>query len=268
VSAFTFTLREKPPQRCDLSGLTPERIAGSPADVGRIEIQTTRERLCVGDVFALAPGDPADLRFEGGSERLDNLGAGLGGGRIVVSGDVGQQVGRGMSGGTIVVSGNAGRLAGSGMSGGRIEIGGNAGDLAGGPLPGEMAGMRGGVIRIRGNVGERAGDRMRRGLLVIEGRAGANAASRMIGGTLVVFGEAGVRPGYLMNRGTVILGGGAAEVTPTFVDTGVHELVAMRLIAKWLIDEGIEGGSLTAARLRRLVGDTAAVGKGELFVPA
>ena len=36
----------------------------------------------------------------------------------------------------------------------------------------------------------------------------------------------------------------------------------MRLIARWLIAEGIEGGSLLAARLRRLVGDTAVLGKG------
>ena len=42
----------------------------------------------------------------------------------------------------------------------------------------------------------------------------------------------------------------------------------MRLIARWLIDEGIEGGSLLPTRLRRLVGDTAVLGKGEIFVPA
>ena len=47
----------------------------------------------------------------------------------------------------------------------------------------------------------------------------------------------------------------------------MHELVALRLIARWLIAEGIEGGSLAAARLRRLVGDTAVLGKGEIFVP-
>ena len=56
-------------------------------------------------------------------------------------------------------------------------------------------------------------------------------------------------------------------MSPTFIDTGVHELVALRLIARWLIAEGIEGGSLAAARLRRLMGDTAVLGKGEIFVP-
>ena len=89
----------------------------------------------------------------------------------------------------------------------------------------------------------------------------------MIGGTLVCLGRRGPRPGYLMRRGTVIVGGGAPEITPTFVDTGAHELVAMRLIARWLIEAGIEGGSLLASPLRRLAGDTAVLGKGELFVP-
>jgi formylmethanofuran dehydrogenase subunit C len=129
-----------------------------------------------------------------------------------------------------------------------------------------MAGMRGGIIRIKGCAGARAGDRMRRGLIVVEGETGDAVASRMIGGTVVCFGRAGGRPGYLMQRGTVILGGGAEDVSPTFVDTGVHELVAMRLIARWLIDEGIEGGSLLAFKMRRLAGDTAVLGKGELLI--
>jgi hypothetical protein len=41
----------------------------------------------------------------------------------------------------------------------------------------------------------------------------------------------------------------------------------MRLIARWLIDEGVEGASPTASTMRRLVGDTATIGKGELFLP-
>jgi formylmethanofuran dehydrogenase subunit C len=267
MSALVFTLKEAPPQRCDLSALTPGRLATAAGPVERIEIQTTKRRLLVGDIFAVTPGDVDDIRFEGGSERFDGVGTAMSGGRIGVTGDLGQMTGRAMVGGEIVVSGSVGRLAGSGIGGGRIEIGGDAGDLIGAPLPGEATGMHGGILRVRGNAGARAGDRMRRGLIVIEGGAGDNPASRMIGGTLVCFGPAGARPGYLMRRGTVILGAGAAAITPTFIDTGVHELVAMRLVARWLIDEGIEGGSLLAARLTRLVGDTAVIGKGEIFVP-
>jgi formylmethanofuran dehydrogenase subunit C len=267
VSALTLTLKEAPQQRCDLSALSPDRLATGDGSIERIEIHTTKRRLTVGDLFKVRVGDPENICIEGGSERFDFLGAGMLRGRIEVLGDVGQQVGRGMKGGTILVGGNAGRLAGSAMRDGRLEISGDAGDLIGGPLPGDARGMTGGVIRVQGNAGERGGDRMRRGLIAIDGNAGANPASRMIGGTLVCLGCAGADPGYLMRRGTIILAGGAKRVGPTFIDTGAHELVAMRLIARWLIDEGVEGASLTASPMRRLVGDTATIGKGELFLP-
>jgi formylmethanofuran dehydrogenase subunit C len=266
VSALVLTVSEEPPQRCDLSPLTPDRLARHTGPIEAIEIQTTKERLRVGDIFSVTPGDVSDIRIEGGSERFDQLGEGMSAGSISVTGDVGQQAGRSMRGGSIAVSGSAGRLAGSGMSGGRLEISDDAGDLIGGPLAGETSGMRGGIVRVRGSCGARAGDRMRRGLIVVEGEAGEAVASRMIGGTVVCFGHAGPRPGYMMERGTVILGSGAGDIPPTFVDTGVHELVAMRLIARWLIEEGIEGGSLLAFRMRRLAGDTAVLGKGELLM--
>lgn len=266
MSALVLTLKEPPPQRCDLSALTPDRLANETA-IERIDIRTNRTPLYVGDVFSVTPGDPTDIVFEGGSERFDGLGAGMSRGSIRVNGDLGQRAGRGMKGGAIYVTGGVGRLAGSGMSGGRLDVTGDAGDLVGAPLPGEASGVTGGVIRIKGRAGIRAGDRMRRGLIVIEGDAGDHAASRMFGGTIVCFGAAGALPGYLMTRGTLMLGKGATALSPTFIDTGVHELVVLRLVARWLIEEGIEGGALAAARRRRLVGDTAALGKGEIFVP-
>jgi formylmethanofuran dehydrogenase subunit C len=267
MSALVLRLREPPPQRCDLSPLTPDRLAQPAGAIERLEIHTTKERLRVGDLFDVTPGDAADIQIDGGSERLDHLGTGMTGGRIRVAGDLGQQAGRGMSGGEILVGGRVGRLAGSGMSGGRITIEGGAGDLLGGPLPGEMSGMKGGVISVAGSAGARAGDRMRRGLIAIGGNAGDYLASRIIGGTVVCLGAAGVSPGYLMRRGTVVIAGGAASMTPTFIDTGAHELVAMRLLARWLIEERIAGGGGLAAPLRRLIGDTAVLGKGEIFVP-
>ena len=117
------------------------------------------------------------------------------------------------------------------MKGGVIEILGAAGERLGGPLAGEMAGMRGGVVVVRGSAGERAGDRMRRGTIIIEGEAGAYAGSRMIAGTLVVGQKAGPLPGFLMKRGTIVLGAGCSAMSPTFVDCGQHDLLAMRLLA-------------------------------------
>jgi formylmethanofuran dehydrogenase subunit C len=119
VSALVLTLREEPPQRCDLSPLTPDRLAAHAGPVEAIEVQTTKQRLRIGDIFAVTPGDISDIRIEGGSERFDQLGEGMSSGSISITGDVGQQAGRGMRGGLISIGGSAGRLAGSGMSGGR-----------------------------------------------------------------------------------------------------------------------------------------------------
>jgi formylmethanofuran dehydrogenase subunit C len=268
MKATVLVLRARPPERLDLSPLVPHRLAGqSAAAIESIELQTTRHKICVGDAFDLRLGDVERIRIEGGSDRLDRIGEHMTGGEIVVDGDAGSGLGRRMSGGRLTVKGDAGPMAASGMSGGRIEIFGDAGDRLGGPLSGETAGMRGGVVVVRGNAGEQLADRMRRGLIIVEGRAGPHAGSRMIAGTLIVRRRSGALPGYLMARGTIILGEGAEELSSTFADCGVHDLLALRLLAHFVATESRKGASSLRKRLRRLAGDMAALGHGELFVP-
>ena len=156
--------------------------------------------------------------------------------------------------------------AASGMSGGCIEISGAAGERLGGPLPGETAGMRGGIVVVRGKAADRAGDRMRRGMIIIEGNAGPHAGSRMIAGTLILGRDCGPMPGYLMSRGTIVLGGDCEELSPTFVDCGTHALVAMRLMAQFAGRYSKRAAAAVSGRLRRLAGDMAVLGKGELFM--
>jgi formylmethanofuran dehydrogenase subunit C len=170
-----------------------------------------------------------------------------------------------MTGGRLIIAGNVGHWAASGMKAGEIEIKGSAGDRLGGPLAGEIAGMRGGLVIVRGNVGARAGDRLRRGTILIEGDAADYAGSRMIAGTLIVRRKAGVLPGYLMKRGTIILGEGCAALSPTFVDCGIHALLAMRLMADFIKPYSKKAAVLLDQSLRRFVGDMAVLGKGELF---
>jgi formylmethanofuran dehydrogenase subunit C len=152
------------------------------------------------------------------------------------------------------------------MMGGVIEIAGAAGDRVGGPLAGEMAGMRGGIVIVRKDAGDRVGDRMRRGTIVVEGRAGSHAGCRMIAGTLLVRRRAGAFPGYLMRRGTIVLGGGADKLSPSFVDCGAHDLVAMKLMAGFLAGRGVGVVSALRRPLRRFAGDMAVMGKGEIFL--
>jgi formylmethanofuran dehydrogenase subunit C len=268
VKPLVLTLRARPDQRLDMSPLLPDRLAGwSAAEIGKIELQTTRIRVTVEDVFRLRAGDARQIRIEGSCERLDRLGCGMTGGEIVVEGDAGAQAGRLMAGGRLTVRGSTGPWAGSAMAGGQIEIAGRAGDHLGGPFAGETVGMRGGMILVRGGAGERVGDRMRRGTIIVEGPCGAYAGSRMIAGTLLLR-EAGPLPGYLMKRGTIVIADGCERLSPTFVDCGTHGLVAMKLLADFVKPASTRAAAWLQRPLQRLAGDMAVLGKGEIFLGA
>jgi len=266
--ALSFTATAEPPERLDLAALVPAALA----PLTRREIEGLvvgggrRMPIRVGDVFRMSGAAGGDhLVIAGGSARFDRVGAGLAGGRITVEGDVGARCGAEMLEGAIAVSGAAGPWAGAGMAGGTLTISGDAGERAGGALPGRMAGMRGGVLAIGGAAGPRAGDRMRRGLLVARA-VGEDAGSRMIAGTLVA-GTAGPRPGRLMRRGSLLLGGFEGEPLPTFLDCGVHDLGAVVLLARWLDRLALPWRPRLGGPVRRLQGDTAALGKGEILIP-
>ena len=265
MKPLVLTLKERPPERLDLSPLLPHLLAGKTAnEIARIGVQTTRRPLMVGDMFRLRTGDVRRIHIEDACDRLDWIGHGMSDGEIVVDGDAGSQAGRLMTGGRLTITGNSGPWAASGMRGGEIEVRGAAGDRLGGPLPGEMAGMRGGVVIVRGDAGERTGDRLRRGTIVVEGRAGAWAGSRMIAGTILA-GAAGPLPGYLMRRGTIVLGS-ATTLSPTFIDCGKQDLVALRLLATFVARYSARAAKVLQRSLRRFAGDMAVLGKGEIFL--
>jgi formylmethanofuran dehydrogenase subunit C len=269
VTSLVLALKQEPDQRLDLAPLVPHLLEGkSEKEIAAIEIQTTKQKVLVGDIFTLKPGSTAAIRFEGGSVRLDNIGEGLKSGEIIVEGSCGLRAGRGMSAGTITITGDAGPFAGSGMSGGRLEIKGNAGDFLTAPQDGEMEGMTGGLVVVRGSAGERAGDRLRRGTIVIEGAAGDRPGSRMIAGTLVVLGSAGALPGTLMRRGTIVLGS-RTPLAPTFVTCGANGFGSFTALFARLLQPTSEAAAAAIARpLERYAGDMAALGKGEILLPA
>jgi formylmethanofuran dehydrogenase subunit C len=90
----------------------------------------------------------------------------------------------------------------------------------------------------------------------------------MIAGTLVVLGRTGPLPGYLMKRGTIVLGDKSEEMSPTFLDCGMHDLVALRMMGGFLGGHSAGAGKLLRKPLRRFAGDMATVGKGEIFLRA
>lgn len=267
MTAMIFTLLGEPDRRLDLSALTPNALAGlSETEVAGLPVGVG---LTLGEAFGITMGDPADIRIDGGSARLDGIGAGMTRGRILVEGDAGAYTARGMAGGELRISGSTGPFAGAAMAGGLLHIGMDAGDWLGAPETGEMTGMRGGVIIVGGRSGDRAGDRMRRGLIAISGDAGDFPGSRMIAGTLAIFGDCGRLPGYMMRRGTILVGGQSTAWTPTFGESGMTELTMLRLITREL-KPLMAGVNLEAFEgpVQRYAGDLATLGKGEIIQPA
>jgi formylmethanofuran dehydrogenase subunit C len=268
VKALTFTLITQPPERLDLSPLTPERLAGMERrDIEKIPVGMSKLGSKVGDIFRVAGSTVSDIVFDGGSARFDRVAEGMQGGSIRVVGNTGAQAGRAMRGGTLTIEGNAGPHAGSGMRGGRLEIGADAGDHLGAPLAGELAGMNGGVLIVRGRAGAFAADRMRRGLIAVLKGAGDHAGCRMIAGTLVVAGGTGKMPGYLMRRGSILLDRPPKNLSPSFVECGAPDSVFAKIIDRHLIAEGILKTPLLRNAPRKYGGDNAVLGLGEILFP-
>ena len=270
MSALVLTLKTPPRLRIDLSPLTPERLRDvAPGDIARTELASGNRRIAVGELFAVAAGNPGEIVIRGATPRLDFIGRDMRDGAITVEGDAGAYLGQGLGGGRLRVTGSVGPWAAAEMQGGSIVIEGDAGDFLGGALPGAMRGMSGGIVVVRGSAGERAGDRMRRGIILVRGAAGAYAGSRMIAGTLAVLGSgSGAYPGLGMKRGTLLFPELPQPVLPSFADCGLHELGFLALLGRALrdVDSGAATNTALGTRVRRYVGDIAAEGKGEILV--
>ncbi|QJP13907.1 formylmethanofuran dehydrogenase subunit C [Starkeya sp. ORNL1] len=264
---MTITLRPHAPfsARVDLSQITPAVLGALTArDAEYRQVPYGGRMRALADLFFIeGTGGNGPLVIEIGDIRLDGVGAGLESGEIIVDGEVGAWAGRGMSGGVLRIAGNAGDYLGAELSGGRIEVKGNAGDHAGAATSGSRRGMSGGVLRIHGSAGARLAERQRGGLIVVGGDAGEGLATDMIAGTVAVEGAIGALAGRGMKRGTVF-----AKIAPVlpagFVDTGNHDLIALRLLARRIEDlKGLLDGVTSA---RRIVGDTLLGGQGEVLV--
>jgi formylmethanofuran dehydrogenase subunit C len=266
-----LTLKSRPPFRLSLDGVTPDSIAGvAAAELARRPLAQGNRRGALGDWFRVeATGEAADrLVIADGDDRLDDVGAGMAGGELVVEGDAGAGAGTAMSGGILRVTGSVGYGAATAMRGGELHVAGNAGDQLGGALPGERAGMSEGIVILGGNAGDGAGDRMRRGLVVVAGTAGSFCASRMLAGTIIVGGAIGAQPGIAMRRGSLIALAGTVPPAPGFADCGVTELTVLRLISRFLAERGLASLATHLGPLRRRVGDLAQNGKGEILTPS
>jgi formylmethanofuran dehydrogenase subunit C len=274
--SLTLHLRETPPGRISLAGLTPDRLGAlSMAEIERLPLAWGNERLRVADLFRVEGEPCATLRFEGGHPRFADIGGGMAGGVCEVFGDGGDFLARAMRGGRLEVFGSAGSFAASGLTGGDVIIHGNAGDRLGAAMPWLGAGMAGGRVVVHGNVGERCGDKLRRGEIFIGGDAGAFCGTRLVAGSIAVAGRVGGYAGYAMRRGTLLLLGGGFAPAPTFAETVAASEAYLGLL--WRHWRSIFGGAGPFAAFaqraiaenpapRRWLGDLAEAGRGEILL--
>lgn len=229
-------------------------LAGAWGALGPTEL--ARRRVIVGAGRPAALGDFFDV-------------TGAGAGRIRFTGDLSgaQRLGADLSEGAVVIDGDVGDDVGLGMAGGSIEVTGRAGDRAGGAAPEARRGMSGGELVVRGSAGTEAGSRMRRGLLVVGGDVGARAGVGMIAGTIVVLGDAGTSAGLWSKRGSVVALG-PVSIPSTYRYACTYRPAHLRLILGRarnryelpLLDHHLSGP------YRRYSGDLADLGKGEILV--
>jgi len=264
MSGIVLRPRASLEARVDLTGIVPDKLAGlGLSEIEHLSVPHGGRSATLADLFFVSRAPDGVVVIEIGDERLDHVGAGMAAGEIFVDGPVGAWAGLAMSDGILRISGNAGDFAGAELSGGRIDIAGNAGGHAGGASSGSRRGLSGGVLRIAGSVGTRAAARQRGGLIVVLGNAGDGLATDMIAGTTCVHGTLGALTGRGMKRGTVLCRN-APELPAGFVDTGTHDLIALRLLSRRVAELGEMIGAATSAR--RLVGDTLLGGQGEVLV--
>lgn len=262
--------------------ISPDRFVGlRSAEVAALPLLCGRQRVPLGELFAVEGDGDADILIEGDLAHFKCIGQGMTEGRIAIHGNAGLHLGAHMSGGEIVIHGNSRAWTGAQMTGGVIRVHGDAGPMLGGTYPGEKRGMNGGSILVYGDAGARAGERMRRGLIAIQGQVGEFPGVRMIAGSLIVCGRLGPRPGAGMRRGSIVALGGlyaeAQEAQPV-ANTGSGLLSTFRYACRYhptflrlylrrlqesglpITDQHING------QFRRYVGDITTVGKGEILI--
>ncbi|NOT83993.1 MAG: formylmethanofuran dehydrogenase subunit C [Methylococcaceae bacterium] len=267
-AALTFTLKQAPAQRVDMSPLVCQNLANMLlADIAALTLQNGKRKPRVDELFTITGDDAQNIVIKNSSDKLDFIGKELDGGCITVEGDAGAYFGMGMQAGELKITGNVGLYAACEMKKGYMEITGNVGDFLGGALPGNKMGMKGGTVLVKGNAGERVGDHLRRGTILIEGNAGDYCGSRMTAGTIAVMGQTGRYLGYAMRRGTLLLWQ-KPTLSASFNDCGSHTLGFLPLLfaSYRKLNSKFADTATGFSRVQRYAGDMSEMGKAEILV--
>jgi formylmethanofuran dehydrogenase subunit C len=260
-------LKEAPRLPLEAEVLSPDVIGVlSREEIEKLPVMLGKRPCRLSDFFDVEGEKSVCLELHGNLSKVKWIGRGMSRGNITVFGNAGMHLGSSMSGGSIRVYGNTSDWLGAEMLGGSIRVHGNTGGQVGAAYRGSRKGMRGGTILIDGNAGLEIAMRMRRGMICIQGRVGDFAGLQMLGGTLLLGGRAGLRTGAWMSRGT-ILALEPLQLLPTFIYSCTYEPDFLRLIARQLAELGLNDlGESWNYQVKRYMGDTSGLGKGEILI--
>jgi formylmethanofuran dehydrogenase subunit C len=263
---LTLALRTEPPAPVRAAALIPERLRGLAAGtVAALIVPCGRKTVAVGDLFDVSGAGEEELVLTGDLRRIDGIGAGMSGGRVVIE-DLADHVGARMSGGEITVRGDVGAWAGAELRGGLLRISGDAGARVGSAYPGARAGMTGGEIVVTGDAGEEAGACMRRGLVAVGGATASGAGLRMLAGTVIALGSIGAEAGLGNKRGT-LASGTTVEPLPSYAFANRFSPPALRLQLLRARELGLTvDDALLRGTWARWSGDRTELARGELLI--
>lgn len=254
MSGYTLTYKgDLAPALTNGSAIRPDTLGVLDATaLANFAIGRGRRPLRVGDAFAI-DGEPGESLTVCGVPPLDQLGARMENGCLIVDADAGDDLG-------------------ASMRGGLIHVRGRAGHRVGGPVPGSDRGMTSGQISIERGAGAYLGLRMRGGLICVGGPCGASPGYRMMAGTIVLACGPVDHPGLEMRRGTIICLDAVHDVSigANFGEDGrfdAAQMTALHLIAVQLGALNIGGGeALRRGSFCLLSGDRFELNKGEVWL--
>jgi formylmethanofuran dehydrogenase subunit C len=255
-------IRHESPVPLEFYGLTPDRLV--PLDefeIAKLPVVFGNRKAELGEFAKVVKRDSNDtIRFDGHTDRVKGLGAGMKAGVVCIENGAGFHAGAQMTGGTLMIVGDARDWLGAEMRGGEIKVQGNAGHNVGSAYRGSRHGMRGGTIAVSGDVGDELGLLMRRGSIIVEGTTGAFAGASMIAGTIIAGRGFGPRAGAGMKRGTLI------SSARTEVASGFRYSCDCNLTYVDLLSRQLRAGLPRARTVRCYRGDVLTGGRGELLV--
>jgi formylmethanofuran dehydrogenase subunit C len=266
--SLTLSLHTSPEVPVEADVLCHDRLNNlNESALSALTVFHGNEQAELGDFFKAQGDYNGELRIEGDLSKVKHIGAGMTGGKLTVTGDVGAHLGAGMSGGEIVIEGNTGDWVASEMTGGRIIIKGNAGHMVGSAVRGSPIGITGGEIIVHGNVRNEAGNGMRNGLIAIGGNSEDLTGVNMNAGTIIVLGNMGIRSGAGMKRGTILSMHEAEEMLPTFTYASTYNPTYIRLYLEYIRKLGLQiDDAQFTGNYERWVGDSIELNRGEILI--